>query len=146
MSYFGDKSNSRLIDKPYFLIPILALFLIISIFLPKLIYSGEIGVLNQFRYPEINVDAYVDNDIIVLNITNRCNESMTLIKIETRLHELLFHSIINPNETKMYIIPADNASNKLGKIILLTVYIEYKGYVFKKHIIVRPLTNVTLIS
>lgn len=131
MTGFSRKDSEGFFIKPYIVIPLFALFIFLSMFIPRIIQqSYQPNNISLWRRPDLYVNAYICNDTVYINITYSGNESLYLIHILAGKHKIDLGREVNGNMLINFTI-----GDKLPYIIVLRM--KYNGREFNRYIHVK---------
>lgn len=150
--YSSSRKNEPLQNRPYVVIPFLALSLLIAIILLNnlnILYNPTTFYYNKL----INVEYVVVNNTLILNITNNSNNTVTVkevvIDVDSSEYRRTVDVRVDPANTftitysmeeleKPYM--DSQTKNLLGKIIVVTIIYEWCGGTYSQRVFI-PVVN-----
>lgn len=147
ISYPSYKKNEALQDKPYVVIPFLALSLLIAIILLNnlnVLYSPTTLYYNKL----ISIEYVIENNTLILDITNNSNNTIVVKEIIVDTGNSRFRETINakvdPSNTftitcnikELERLLNSQSKNSLGKIIVVTIIYEWCGGTYSQRIFI----------
>lgn len=130
MVAFSKKDNGGFFVKPYIVIPLFALLILLSLFIPRIIQpSYQSSNISLWRSPDLDIVAYLCNNTLYTNITYQGNESIYLVYAMIGGYKLYIEQEIKDN-----ILINFSVKNKIPYMIVLRI--RYRGREFNRYVYV----------
>ncbi len=125
-----NRNEPSMFSKPVLMLPIFALLIIISIFIPRILHPANPSTtLSLWRRPDVDVEAFVCNETLYMNITYRGNGSLRVLYIVVSGDRVDVDKVINGSMELT--IPLEHDGRTPHLVVLRLSYMgrDYSMYV-----------------
>jgi len=130
LTAFSKKDNGGFFMKPYIVIPLFALLILLSMFIPRIIQpSYQSSSISLWRSPDLDIIAYLCNNTLYINVTYHGNESIYLVYVMIGGYKLDIEREIRDDTLINF-----SVRNKIPYMIVLRI--RYRSREFNRYVYV----------
>jgi len=130
LTAFSKKDNGGFFMKPYIIIPLFTILILLSTFIPRIIQPYyRSSSISLWESPDLDIVSYLCNSTLYINVNYHGNESIYLLYVMIEGYKLDIKREIRDNTLINF-----SVKNKIPYMIVLRI--KYRGREFNRYVYV----------